>query len=155
MTAAPVKADLANIRLALSCSMPGCRCQTRRNARYHCPAHAGEGATLSVTEKDGRTLVHCFAGCESKAVIAALQERHLWPAAWAKPKQVQTAVYDYRGLNRELRFQVVRFENPKGFKQRQPDGRGGWLWNLKDVVRIPYRLPDLAAAESTAVVFIP
>ena len=147
--------DLPGIRRALSCANPGCRCQTRGDARYHCPAHPGDGATLSITEKDGRILVHCFAGCEGKAVVAALRERKLWPAAQAKPKQVQTAFYDYPGLNRELRFQVVRFENPKGFKQRQPDGRGDWLWNLKDVVRIPYRLPELAAADTAAVVYIP
>jgi putative DNA primase/helicase len=39
----------------------------------------------------------------------------------------------------------VRFE-PKGFRQRRPDGRGGWIWNLQDTRRVPYLLPDLVKA---------
>lgn len=38
-----------------------------------CPAHKDRGPSLSVRElDDGRTLVHCFAGCEVSAVLAAL-----------------------------------------------------------------------------------
>jgi 5S rRNA maturation endonuclease (ribonuclease M5) len=37
---------------------------------------------------------------------------------------------------------AVRLE-PKSFRQRRPDGRGGHLWSLGDVRRVPYRLRDL------------
>jgi len=38
-----------------------------------CPAHADKGPSLSVREMDdGRTLVHCFAGCGVEEVLAAL-----------------------------------------------------------------------------------
>ena len=30
---------------------------------------------------------------------------------------------------------------PKTFKQRRPDGKGGWVWNLNGIRRIPYNLP--------------
>ena len=36
----------------------------------------------------------------------------------------------------------MRYE-PKAFKQRRPDGHGGWIWNLDGVRRVPYRLPEL------------
>jgi hypothetical protein len=38
--------------------------------------------------------------------------------------------------------------DPKGFRQRRPDrtGEGGWLWNLKDVQRVLYRLPEVLKA---------
>src|SRR5215207_3881932 len=38
-----------------------------------CPSHDDHDPSLSVTEgDDGRALVHCFAGCEVDAVLAAL-----------------------------------------------------------------------------------
>lgn len=38
-----------------------------------CPAHDDKGPSLSIRElDDGRTLVHCFAGCEVEAVVAAV-----------------------------------------------------------------------------------
>ena len=36
---------------------------------------------------------------------------------------------------------------PKDFRQRQPDGNGGWRWDLHAVRRVLYRLPQLLAAD--------
>lgn len=55
--------------------------------RHHsarCPVCADvgrdrKGNNLSVNERDGRVLVHCFAGCDQSNVIAALRRRGLWP----------------------------------------------------------------------------
>lgn len=52
------------------------------------------------------------------------------------------ATYDYRDEKDELVYQVVRYE-PKDFRQRRPDGKSGWIWNLEGVRRVPYRLPEL------------
>jgi hypothetical protein len=52
------------------------------------------------------------------------------------------ATYDYTDQSGKLLFQVVRFET-KDFRQRRPDGKGGWTWNLDGVKRVPYRLPEL------------
>jgi hypothetical protein len=41
---------------------------------------------------------------------------------------------------------TVRFY-PKEFRQRRPDGNGGWHWNLDGVRRVLYRLPELLAAK--------
>jgi hypothetical protein len=59
------------------------------------------------------------------------------------PRIVKT--YDYRDENGALLFQVVRFE-PKNFRQRRPDGRGGWIRNLQDTRRVPSLLPELIHA---------
>jgi hypothetical protein len=53
------------------------------------------------------------------------------------------ATYDYTDERGALLYQVVRSE-PKGFRQRRPDGRGGWTWNLDGMPRVLYRLPVLA-----------
>jgi hypothetical protein len=38
-----------------------------------CPAHEDRGPSLSIRElDDGRTLIHCFAGCQPNDVLAAL-----------------------------------------------------------------------------------
>lgn len=38
-----------------------------------CPAHEDRSPSLSVRElPDGRTLLHCFAGCSSESVLAAV-----------------------------------------------------------------------------------
>jgi hypothetical protein len=64
------------------------------------------------------------------------------------------AAYDYRDEAGTLLYQAVRYL-PKGFTQRQPDGSGGWLWNIKEVRLVLYRLPELLIANPAATVFIP
>ena len=61
--------------------------------------------------------------------------------------------YDYRDESGILLFQVVRYE-PKAFRQRRPDGKGGWIWNLDGVRRVPYRLPELLRSSMQDWVFI-
>jgi len=47
-----------------------------------CPAHADDKSpSLHISEKNGKLLVHCFAGCPQEAVIEALKNRGLWPEA--------------------------------------------------------------------------
>ena len=37
-----------------------------------CPAHQDKSPSLAIKEADDRVLVHCFAGCETSDVIAAI-----------------------------------------------------------------------------------
>jgi 5S rRNA maturation endonuclease (ribonuclease M5) len=55
------------------------------------------------------------------------------------------ATYDYTDENGDLLFQVCRFE-PKAFRQRRPDGRGGWDWSAKGVRPVIYNLPNVIEA---------
>jgi len=122
-----------------------------------CPAHDDRRASLSVgIGDDGRILLHCHAGCPAEAIVneIGLTMRDLMPSDNGNARQRIVATYDYRDADGQLVFQAVRF-HPKGFRQRQPDGNGGWVWNLQGVNRVPYRLPELLAADSTAPVFIP
>lgn len=76
MTAAP---DAGAIRQALRCGRLGCRCG-RDGGEVHCPAHDDAHLSLSLTERGGRVLVHCQAGCPQEAVLETLRARRLWPA---------------------------------------------------------------------------
>lgn len=62
------------------------------------------------------------------------------------------AAYDYFDADGVLQFQVCRLD-PKDFRQRRPDGKGGWSWSIKGVQPVPYRLPQLLA-QPDAPVFI-
>jgi 5S rRNA maturation endonuclease (ribonuclease M5) len=55
------------------------------------------------------------------------------------------AEYDYVDEAGALLFQCVRYQ-PKDFRQRRPDGRGGWLWKLDKTRRVLYQLPKVIAA---------
>ena len=56
-----------------------------------------------------------------------------------------TKIDQYTDEHGTLLFEVVRFE-PKGFRQRRPDGDGGYLWKLDGVRRVLFRLPAVLAA---------
>src|SRR5262245_38327785 len=52
------------------------------------------------------------------------------------------ANYDYTDEAGNLLYQVVRYA-PKDFRQRRPDGKGGWIDNLNGTRRVLYRLPEI------------
>ncbi len=182
------------IARTLSCRKRGCTCGRRAGDGYktHCPAHSDPNPSLHISEKNGKLLVKCFGGCEQGQVVAALKERNLWPSGNndrhkprvdANPKGRIVDFYDYRDEAGHLLFQVCRLE-PKSFRQRRPDGQGGWVWGLtagdyyrrpgeKDWFRVNrtpppgakvkhfpecpsilYRLPELLRADPAAPVFI-
>src|SRR5687767_9716487 len=61
--------------------------------------------------------------------------------------------YDYTDAGGRTLYQVVRFE-PKDFRQRRPDGRDGWIWDLEGVPRVLYRLPEVLALEKGSTVWL-
>ncbi len=52
------------------------------------------------------------------------------------------ANYDYCDSSGRLLYQNVRFKG-KTFRQRRPNGEGGWTYNLNGTPRSLYRLPEL------------
>ena len=98
-----------------------------------CPCHS-DGAkhgrrSLHVTEKNGMARFYCFASCDYRAIMQALG---VAPSnnGNGDRRQDPEAAYDYRDRDGKLLYQVVRFPG-KDFKQRRPDGKGGWSWNLE------------------------
>jgi len=135
-----------------------------------CPVHEADGQghkpSLSVgTGDDGRVLIHCHAGCPTESVLAALglKPADLMPSKRRKPpaRKNQRKVlgpivktYDYLDARGKLLFQVTRHDDPKTFRQRRPDGNGGWIPNLNGTPRVLYKLQELLAAEPDEWVFV-
>jgi len=121
-----------------------------------CPAHDDRKASLSIKQGDKGVVLFCHAGCETRSIAAALgiEVKDLFDD---RPngnghRQIVTA-YDYRDASGQVVYQAVRYE-PKDFRQRRPDGAGGWIWNLQDTPRVLYRLPELLASDPKEYVFV-
>ena len=106
-----------------------------------CPAHDDKDPSLGLRDADGKVLVHCYAGCEQRAVITALMARGLWHEQDRQPRPRIVAEYSYTDETGNLLYQVIRTE-PKGFFQRRPDGNGGWI-NRKSPRQVLYRLQEV------------
>ena len=116
-----------------------------------CPAHDDHNPSLSIREVDGKTLFHCFAGCEQLDVLAKFKAQGLWEESSNSVEQRRIiATYDYGDEAGELLYQVVRYD-PKDFRQRHPDGHGGWVWK-KGPRQILYRVLELLEAPIVFVV---
>lgn len=122
--------------------------------RCLCPAHPDKTPSLNFcTAGDGRVLVTCRAGCMVPAILAAvgLHTADLFdgdPPAKTPFADRIVKTYPYRDEDGKLLFETVRLR-PKDFRQRRPDG-DGWVWDIKGVRRVPYRLPELLAAPAAA-----
>jgi hypothetical protein len=60
------------------------------------------------------------------------------------------ATYAYTDEGGRLLHQTLRTE-PKDFKQRRPDGRNKWIWNIKGIRVVLYRLPKLVNRKTETV----
>ena len=99
---------------------------------------------LSVNVTEGVFLCH---HCEWKGSIKSTDM-----SSNGSGKKSIVATYNYPNESGKILYQSVRFD-PKTFSHRRPDGKGGWKWNLKNIQRVPYRLPELI--DSNGPVYIP
>jgi len=129
-----------------------------------CPGHEDRHASLGIAAGNGgRILLKCYAGCETRQIVGAmgLTMKDLFPESdctstqclrTPKVKQPtsrrEKAVYPYTDSEGNTIFEVVRYE-PKSFRQRRPDGRGGYIYNLSGVTRVLYNLPNVMEAIAT------
>ena len=106
-----------------------------------CPCHDDQHQSLSIREYKGKLLLYCHAGCSFEQIVKALD---------LKPDRnsdapVITDIDDYTEPDGTLRYQVIKYK-PKAFKQRRPDGKGGWIWNLNGIIPTLFRMPELLKA---------
>lgn len=125
--------------------------------KVSCPAHTDGKPSLSITEgDDGRVLLYCHAGCSTQDICQELQlsMSDLFPPKppYQVGKRSIVGTYNYEDAEGNLVFQVVRYE-PKDFKQRRPDGKGEWIWQLGDTPKMLYRLPELLANPTRPIFF--
>lgn len=147
--------------------LPGVKSAGSGHLTALCPFHKDKTPSFSVETASGKYYCHgCGKGGDPihfYAKVNGLDTRRDFPKiingiasdfgieGEAKPKARMVRAYDYRDPDGNLLFQVVRME-PKDFRQRQPDGKGGWTWTLKGVEPVLYRLPEIQKADEILLV---
>ncbi len=115
-----------------------------------CPGHNDKNRSLSVKQADDKLLVQCFAGCNTANILKALnlEFKDLFLNSDKSKSNESThriieVIYHYDG------FDVVRTK-PKGFYQRRPDGKGGFINDTKGVTLSLYHQDELSQAIATS-----
>lgn len=126
-----------------------------RDKMVLCPAHDDKTPSLAIKAgDDGRILLDCKAGCTTERVCSALGIKMKDLFADNHNGNSDIITYDYKNAAGELIYQVCRFPNKK-FSQRRPGNNGEYVWSLKGIKRLLYRLPELNAADKKRYVFVP
>lgn len=119
--------------------------------RAICPAHEDEKPSLSIREKSGKILIHCHAGCTTDAICSALGIRQSDLFIDSQPtKRRLVATYDYTDEDGNLLYQKLRYD-PKDFRIRIPDGKGGWVYKMNGQAPVLY---NLAAFKDASMLFV-
>jgi replicative DNA helicase len=153
---------ISEVHTYYSNRVPGLK-QSGKELRGPCPVHRGKDANFSVNMETG--LAQCHSQCGRGFDIISL-EMELAGVAFPQAKERVydlvgrprvpwedrniEATYDYTDEAGKLLYQVVRLHG-KQFRQRRPDGQGGWSWGLGDAPRVPFQLPKLKGADFAAV----
>ncbi|MEK9767893.1 MAG: AAA family ATPase [Betaproteobacteria bacterium] len=126
-----------------------------------CPCRADdENPSLRVSVgKQGQVLMKCLrgGGCDLNEICESIDvtPQELWPKTKQsppKPKKKATLQesYPYYDAAGDLVMEVLRYvdsDGKKTFKQRAPDGQGGWVWTTSGIEKPLYRLPDVLEAK--------
>lgn len=134
-----------------------------------CPAHEDKSESLHMSPgKTHPVIMKCFAECTLQDIMAAsgftmdeiMAERaDQWKTRCAvqphrqaeakTPAGVASHIYEYVDENRNVLYEVLRVPQQGGgktFRQRHRGPDGQWVWNLNDVRRVLYGLPEVIAA---------
>lgn len=128
--------------------------------RGPCPIHHGSDPNFAINPASGLWFCHSqcgrggsilhleveLTGAEFDVATNAISDIIGRPRTKVASKGRIVATYDYKDDDGVLLHQTVRFE-PKEFRQRRPDGKGGWVWNLQGIEPILYRLNEIVSSE--------
>jgi hypothetical protein len=113
----------------------------------HDPPHR-PNLSIKAPDDTGRQMWNCFA-CHKKGGSLHQLADCLWDIGLLEPD----GHYDYVDEAGKLQYQIIRWPD-KQFHARRPGSKRGWHWNMDGVFYVPYRLPELMAADRAEAVFI-
>jgi putative DNA primase/helicase len=136
-----------------------------------CPFHDDRHPSLRIDNKKGLWLWYCDV-CGTGGNVSQLRQQMPAKQSPQCPADCTdanvdkgrdllgeaAAIYNYQNADGNLAFQVLRFEHSakggnrrKTFRQRRPDGNGGWHSNVPPEVRTIYNLPAVLKADTVLV----
>src|SRR5262249_2041594 len=99
----------------------------------------GGGVLDFITRETGRKGKECFDWLRENGFETEPAGK---PNGKQRPASKIVATFDYVDAKGKLLFQGGKKE-PKDFYQRKPGANGEWIWKIKGVRQVPYRLPEL------------
>ena len=144
--------------------------------RSQCPIHHGDGPNFSINPSTGQW--YCHSQCKRGGGLVALEQelnggtheeagmrvraivggchntvnsKHRNGKRKNGARATLVKTYDYVNAQGDLLHQTVRYE-PKNFRQRRPDGKGVWIWNLNGIDPVLYNLPAVRDADEVVIV---
>lgn len=121
---------------------PNFRVNPAKNSWFCDVCGEGGGVVEFIAKKTGRDKKEVF-----KEFAGKQKEPDITPMGEI------VCTYDYTDASGNLLYQVCRMK-PKSFRQRRPDGKGGWIWNMEGIERVLYRLPDILNPKCIAVCLV-
>jgi putative DNA primase/helicase len=125
-----------------------------------CPHHDDDTASLSISRgADGRTVMHCHAGCATADVLAdvSLAERDLFaearPVAQSSGARTYYVFQSPDGAPAHRTIRVPKPDGKKSFFQQRFEG-GKWVDGLQGARLYLYRLPELMAAPADRIAYV-
>lgn len=137
---------------------PGKREGAGNRYKCMCPVHKDRNPSLGITEKDGKILINCFAGCDTANVLAAVglgfsdlynDEFHqkTWQEKVERSKGEQiTAVYNYTDQNGKYLYTKFRTPTVKGCYGIVNEDGTYFKYGLNGIDKTLYNLPEAVKA---------
>ena len=123
-------------------------------AQGRCPFHDDRKNSLSVHMVVGSW--KCFGGCGEKGKGSVFDFARMLGITIQQPKYAREGsvvkTYDYDDENGNFLYQKVLKDNKDFQWRRRKDG--DWVYNLKDIKRVPYKLKQLLAVPIDEPIFI-
>ncbi len=135
--------------------LPSLKVNGRPEALALCPFHDDKNPSLSVNIKtglyfcpvcnDGGDVFKFYMRLKQVSFKDALNQLAGCSGQFGgKATSKIECVYQYRDETCQVLFEVVRY-TPKTFRQRRPDGKGGYVYSLDGARIVPYNLPVVIA----------
>lgn len=129
-------------------------------ASFPTPGHSakdrGSWASIVPDAPDG-VLISSRNGGDPLAIKDSLRAKGVLPDRQRIERNRDVGAWEYQDRDGVTLYRKVRMalaSGGKSYRFEHPDGRGGWAPKRGDADPMPYRLPDLAVADPTAIVFM-
>lgn len=172
MPGSPITFTMAEVSSYCAARIPKLKKERSGERRGPCPIHRGEDDNFAIKPETGEWFCHSVCGrggslidlemelsgadfktakAEIFRLVGRAETRNVNGDRRSTRFRIATT-YDYHDEDGQLLYQAVRMD-PKTFRQRRPNGKGGWIPNLKGVRLVLYRLRELLKRE-TETIFI-
>jgi len=108
-------------------------CKDKKREHFYFNSEGVYNCQKCEIKGNARTYLKEFAHITDAREIRKILHQYGLSDGTKKQRKI-VATYDYDDLSGKLVHQTVRYD-PKKFLQRRPDGKGGWVWNIKNIKR--------------------